>query len=398
MKSPDALAATLCRQWQDAKLREQRLLDPAVWPLQLPIGKPTPTQMERDTPQVRSHIQQWRAVTVGKVQWQQVPYRSAAEPIALPTHWQIADAREWALASADTQVQHEARRLLHLLPHTDARFHRLLIRQRNLWRDKDDASIITAARLALALEPGIAAGAPLRTLALGGIDSKFIERNASLVSALLDIRFDGAVSEQGLETFLGGTGSGEHWLLVVPLSSGLLPFTRLRVRASELQHTPLPATHILLIENERCLHHLPPLPDTIAILGSGADLAWLQTDWLRHCRVGYWGDMDTWGLQLLARARRLQPHLHSLLMEHALFDQCAATLAVPEPSPADATPPPQLDDHEQAFYRHLLGLAKGRIEQEFLPVETVAHAMRSWHACDHSSATNCIAAPSTTTQ
>ena len=379
MKSPDTLAATLCRQWQDADLREQRLLDPAAWPVALSIGRPTPTQIQRHTAQVREHVQRWRGVETGNVQWQAISYRSVAEPVDLPLHWQIRDAEEWALASGHPQVRDEARRLQNLLAHTPPEFHRLLVRQRSLWCDKDDQSIITATRLAQALQPGIANGAPLRTLALCGIDSKFIERNAPLLRALLDIRFDGAASEQGLDAFLGTTETGDHWLLVAPLAPGLLPFARLRVRASELQHTPLPASRVLLVENERCLHHLPALADTIAVLGSGADLAWLQAGWLRDCRLGYWGDMDTWGLQLLARARRQQPHLQPLLMERTLFDRHAATLAVVEPNPADAHPPAELDAAEQAFYRYLSGLEKGRIEQEFLPANSVAEALRQWH-------------------
>ena len=71
-------------------------------------------------------------------------------------------------------------------------------------------------------------------------------------------------------------------------------FARQRVPASELQATPLPAAHILLVENERCLHLLPrPLAGTIAILGAGRNLAWLAAPWLQARRVAYWGDIDT---------------------------------------------------------------------------------------------------------
>lgn len=111
---------------------------------------------------------------------------------------------------------------------------------------------------------------------------------------------------------------------------------------------------------------------------SGLDLAWLRVDWLRQRHLGYWGDMDTWGLHMLARARSLQPHLQPLLMERVLFDRHAAALAVPEPITADPEPPDSLSGHEQDFYRYLFGLPKGRIEQEFLPRETVIHALSRW--------------------
>lgn len=378
MKSPDELASLLTRQWNNADKREHRLLDRQAWPLQFSIGRPPAALFARHTAQVRDHIARWRAVTVGKVQWQNTAFRSAAEPVSLPLHWQLSSPEEWAQASGDAQVQLELQRLRYLFDRVDPRFHALLVRQRGLWRERNDGEVVQAAALTLELEPGIAVGRPLRSLPLAGIDSKFIERNRGLVTALLDIRFEGQVSQLGLTSFLDAADEGDHWLLVVPLSQGLLPFAQQRIRARELTDASLPAGHILLIENDRCLHLLPPLPDTIAVLGSGLDLAWLRADWLRQRYLGYWGDMDTWGLHMLARARNLQSHLEPLLMERALFDRHAAALAVPEPINAGPEPPDGLSAHEQNFYRHLLTLAKGRIEQEFLPGDTVTQVLSCW--------------------
>jgi hypothetical protein len=346
--------------------------------MEIPIGRPSPALFTHQTARVREHIARWRAVTVGQVQWQNTAFRSAAEPVSLPLQWQLSSPEEWAQASGDAQVQLELQRLRYLLDHVDPRFHALLVRQRGLWRERNDEEVVQAAALTLELEPGIAAGRPLRGLALAGIDSKFIERNRGFVTALLDIRFEGQVSQLGLTSFLDAADESDHWLLVAPLAPGLLPFAQQRVRARELMDIPLPAGHILLIENDRCLHLLPSLPDTIAILGSGLDLAWLRTDWLRQRHLGYWGDMDTWGLHMLARARSLQPHLQPLLMERVLFERHATTLAVPEPITAGPEPPSGLSGHEEDFYRHLLALPKGRLEQEFLPTETVTHALSHW--------------------
>ncbi|MGQ0801283.1 MAG: Wadjet anti-phage system protein JetD domain-containing protein [Pseudomarimonas sp.] len=367
MKSPDEIAALLIRQWHNADKREQRLLDPEAWPLQLVIGRPSSAMFEHQTARVREHTARWRSVTVGEVRFQDRAFRSAAQPVSLPSHWQLSSPAEWVQASGDAQVQLEQQRLQYLLARVDSSFHPILVRQRGLWRERNDDEVVQAAALTLGLEPGIAAGRPLRSLALAGIDSKFIERNRALVTALLDIRFEGQASELGLTSFLDAADEGDHWLLVVPLTPGLLPFTQQRVRARELMDTPLPAGHIVLIENDRCLHLLPPLADTIAVLGSGLDLAWLRAGWMRQRHLMYWGDMDTWGLHMLARARSLQPHLQPLLMERALFDRHAPALAVPEPITAGPNPPDGLSADEQDFYCHLLGLAKGRLEQEFLP-------------------------------
>ena len=378
MKSPEELAEHWVRQWRSADRREQSLLDPRAWPRSVAIGIPSASVFTQRTAAVREHIARWRSVDVGEVRWRDVAFRSAAEPVSLPHEWLLRSPEEWAQASGDAEVRLELQRLRFLLARIDGRFHALLVRQRALWRDRDDEAVVQAAALALALEPGIAAGRPLRALAMAGIDSKFMERHRALVTALLDIRFDGQASQVGLGSFLDAADEGEHWLLVAPLSPGLLPFAQQRVRARELRDAPLPAKRILLIENDRCLHLLPAVPDTIAVLGSGLDLAWLRADWLRERRLAYWGDMDTWGLRMLARARTLQPHLVPLLMDQPLFEHLADTLAVPEPIGAGAVPPEGLTDSERAFYRHLLDRAKGRIEQEFLPGNLVAQAVSRW--------------------
>jgi hypothetical protein len=382
MKSPTELAATLARQWHNAVLREQRLLDPEAWPLQLSIGRPSAAQLAGQTAAVREHVARWRAVRVGEVGWQSVNYRAAAEAVELPLHWRIRSANEWAEAAGDEDVRRECRQLEALLGAVDAGFHRLLTRQRRAWRDREVGEVIQAAQLALALEPGIAAGQPLRSLALAGIDSKFFERHRALVMALLDVRFDGQPSEQGLEAFLGAADEGEHWLLVAPLAPGLLSFAQLRLRAGELQRNALPGRRILVVENERCLHRLPELPDTIAVLGAGLDLGWLAADWLRSRQIGYWGDLDSWGLLMLARARGLQPQLQALLMDEALFARHAERLAVAEPMPAASAPPAGLRPEESALFERMLSLPRGRIEQEFLPLGEVHAALRRWAARD----------------
>lgn len=378
MKTPEQLAQLLTRQWQDAKCREQRLLDREAWPVRLPIGRPSAATFTHDTARLREHVARWRAVVVGEVEWKAESFRSGTEAVSVPRCWLLHTAEQWAQASANADVRHEQQQLHRLLEKTPTEFHPLLVRQRGLWRGRSEQEVLLAAALVMELQPGMAQGMPMRALALAGIDSKFIERNRTLVTAMADLRFEGRVSAQGLGNFLGAAEEGEHWLLVVPLAEGLLPFAQQRVRARELAISPLCCESVLLIENERCLHLLPTLPGTIAVLGSGLDLAWLEADWLCHRRLGYWGDMDSWGLQMLARARQHCPHLRALLMEQALFEQHADRLAVVEPTPAEAVPAAGLEPEEMAFLDYLLGQHKGRIEQEFLPRQTVVAALQAW--------------------
>ena len=389
MKSPQVLAAKLAQQWHSADWRERQLLGGGTaWPLTLPIGQPDTAVFLNDAAALRSHLQQWRAVEqdgLGHVQWQERRYRGSSDAIAVPTHWQLAKPSQCIAAIrhfkvlGHAQVHSDYARLSTLIAGVERPgFQRLLVRRLVQWRDVPVDAVMAAAHMALQLEPGCAQGKPLRALAVQGNDTKFFERHASLLTALLDERFDGEASRQGLVGFLGAQPEDDHWLLIAPLAPGLLPFAQMRVRASELLTTPLPGSRILLVENERCLHQLPaPVQDTIAVLGAGLNLGWLAAPWLQERSVAYWGDLDTWGLRMLATARHHLPHLHALLMDRATFSAhqhlaVAEPVHAPEPISGAQTP------EEAALQAHLRAQDKGRLEQEFLPTDTVHRAVRTW--------------------
>ena len=387
MKSPQELAARLAQQWSSADWRERQLLGGSgSWPLVFPIGQPGAQVFMNDAALLRSHLQQWRNVEqqgLGSVQWQERSYRGSNDAIAVPTHWQLNRPSEWLTAiqqlrpAGHAQVKAEYSRLCSIIAAVEhPGFQRLLVRRLNQWQNVSVDDVKTAARLAMQLEPGCAQNRPLRALAVDGNDSKFYERHTGLLTALLDERFAKEASRQGLSNFLGALIEDDHWLLVAPLAQGLLPFARLRVSASELRTTALPSRNILLVENEQCLHQLPmPVDDTIAILGAGLNLNWLDALWLKDRRIAYWGDMDTWGLLMLETARNKLPQLQALLMDLDTFKEYQ-NQAVSEPIHACVTSFSQ--PAEAVLDAHLRSLEKGRLEQEFLPVSRVKKAVHDW--------------------
>tara|TARA_R110000850_G_scaffold222600_1_gene348467 strand:- start:2043 stop:3191 length:1149 start_codon:yes stop_codon:yes gene_type:complete len=378
MKSPADLALKLARQWQNADIREQRLLHPDSWPLRIPIGKPSGRVISEDLERVRKHLNQWRNVTIGRVDWSPKKFRSASEDVQIPEFWILSSPTEWIDAANNNEVRGEYQTLCRLVPAVDERFHRLLIRKRRLVLDKPENEVIQSAKVALLLFPGLAEGKPLRALSVGGIDSKFFERNRQLLIQMLDILFEGQVSELGLEAFLGADDEGHHWLLIMDLDGELLPFSQLRVRARELLQAPLPGTSVLIVENERCIHQLPQVTEAVAILGAGLNLSWMRASWLNEKKVAYWGDLDTWGLTMLARAREHQPALTPLLMNKIIFDTFANEMAVQERQPADSLPVVGLMPEERELFIDLLGQTEGRLEQEFLPESVVHSSIAHW--------------------
>ena len=388
MKSPDELAAKLVRQWRSADYRETRLLDngaldtagfnASAWPLIFSIGKPSSRALIENLGAVRAHIHAWRDITVGEVIWEPVTFRSASEPISVPVQWILHTPSDWISAINNAQVASEFERLIHLREGADPLFQRLLIRQESLWRDRSEKEVLLALQLAINLSQGCAQGLPLRALALNGIDSKFYERNRQLIIQLLDFRFDGVVSQQGLEQFLGAAQDNNHWLLVVDLDGSLLPFRQIRVSDKDLLATSLPGTHLLIVENERCHHQLPACSNTLAILGAGQNLAWMAASWLSKKHLAYWGDIDTWGLHMLAQARHHQSDLTPLLMSKDSFELLGKDKAVQEAAPMRELPARGLTESELQLFSFLLAQEKGRLEQEFIAKESVVQAIRQW--------------------
>jgi len=377
MKSPAELRLKLRRQWQQADLRESRLLDDACWPLQLPIGKPNASQIKQTSANLREHLQHWRNEKIGQIEWQAIKYQSASTTVDMPLYWCFQNNKEWVAACQDKTISNEFEFLSNVLAQVEKIFHVLLIRQRNMWRNASQQQIVQCCELAMQLQEGCAQGRPLRALSNNNIDSKFIENNRALLIKLLNIRFNNALEHISLEKFLNAAAENDHWLLVVPLSKGLLPFQQQRVKATELAKIKLPCSHIIIIENERCHYQLPQLQNTIAILGAGLNLNWLSNPHFKTCHMAYWGDIDSWGLHMLSTARNLQPKLTALMMNDATFEN-NKKMAVKEPETAGHQTPQYLNADEANLYQKLLQLEKGRFEQEFIDRLIVEGVVKEW--------------------
>ena len=372
------LKQRLLNQWDNPDHRESRLIETFdAWPIALSIGRPDPQMPSKDAVRVKQHIETWRQVNVGEVQWRPARFPTLRESVNIPARWLLHNPKDWVDAIDEARVREEFRTIEALIAKTDPQFHSLLVRKRVLRQDKTIEEMVLASRLAMTLSPQCANGQPLRMLNFEGIDTKFFERNGRLITALLDVRFDEEVSRMGLENFLGAFSEGDHWLLVVDLDGSLLPFQKCRVPSCVLRETPLPGDRLLIVENETSLHQIPKLPNTIAVLGAGFDLNWTEGNWLTAKEVAYWGDIDTWGLRFLAKARLALPNLTALLMTAEVFEQ-HSKLAVVEPIVAGTELPCGLTQSEQELYARLLKEPKGRLEQEFLPCSLTQKAITRW--------------------
>jgi hypothetical protein len=161
------------------------------------------------------------------------------------------------------------------------------------------------------LTPGMGKGFYLRALPVTGVDTKFIETHKLLIEELLNVLHGGAVTwTGGLLPWLDCMPRPAGWLMRSPLDKparnalGCMPILKLPYMM--LLTYEMPAEHILVVENIESGLALPPMENTIAVIGGGKNVAWMDAVWLKEKHVGYWGDIDTWGLCFLRNEHEIR--------------------------------------------------------------------------------------------
>jgi hypothetical protein len=203
----------------------------------------------------------------------------------------------------------------------------------------------------------------LRQVDVAGVHSKFIESNRSVLAELLDAVLP---SEFVDETASGITQFSRRFgFRVKPV--------RIRFRMLDAAHALLPGggdqditvdattfaslnpkvTRVFITENEINFLSFPQIKDSMVIFGSGYGFEALeQADWLFHCQIHYWGDIDTHGFAILSSARARFPHIQSLLMDEQTLLAHSQLVGV-EDTPHRLDVLPNLTAAEQALYRGL---------------------------------------------
>ena len=143
----------------------------------------------------------------------------------------------------------------------------------------------------------------------------------------------------------------------------------------------LPASNILVVENMQSGLALPEMADTIAVFGGGRNLTWMKANWLKSKRVGYWGDIDSWGYALLNDSRRNCAGVESIMMDESALDEHFERI-VEEKTPYDGILG-LLTAPEEATLKCLMennGFV-ARLEQERLSSDYISTQLKKWLYC-----------------
>lgn len=383
---PAAVRARLQQlEWNNSRNLCDRLLGDRPFPIVIALKPPTGRQALDAMPHFQQYMAAWRDWSgpgIVEFETRNLPQVGRHDLPKTLTLCNFEELTEFLGQSAMARNRHWTS-VLDPLSEVDGALLPYLIRNLSSLEplSVDEARLIAA--VLRQLRPGLGRNNYRRALPLVGVDTKFVEQHLGLLTLLADALHAGEVSRAGgLEAWLECRATPRDWLLVRPLCAqtcrALGGIDLLQMPTATLLANALPGSHVLIVENTAAGFALPMLEGTVAVFGGGANVKWTQAAWLSQRCVGYWGDIDTWGLHYLAEVREQQPHVEALLMDEATVAENAVRMIDDkEPNPVL---PRGLTSPESELYRDLLTRRYGGccLEQERISADRINEALNRW--------------------
>jgi len=321
-----ALRDQLQRAWDRGKLLAETVTGESSFPQRLTLKTPTSAQMADDFDAVRAWIAELRALPHYRIEMHERRHRVLGVNQVPSAVW--VDTLDDALVILGKRREFER---------FSALVERIRIRRPELldWMARKPHKVLALAdewdRL-LDVIDWVAAhprpGVYLRQVDIPGVHSKFIEAHRGVLIQWLDRVLPPEVintSARGVSGFARRYGFRDKPQRIRlrgldpahPLLDGLIDADIMLDADSFIRLQPA-VSRVFITENEINFLAFPAVPDSLLVFGAGYGFDVLaQADWLAHCQVYYWGDIDTHGFAILDQLRAHIPHACSLLMDRA---------------------------------------------------------------------------------
>lgn len=174
-------------------------------------------------------------------------------------------------------------------------------------------------------------GIYLRQIDIAGVHSKFIESHRRVLSELFDLVLPQYAIDQeytGIKQFSARYGfldkpqhirfrSLDNTLNLIAVTT----LADLSLDSHNFAKLNLSPARVFITENETNFLAFPQVANALLIFGAGYGWdALAHADWLQHCEIYYWGDIDTHGFAILNQLRHRFAHVRSFLMDqHTLL-------------------------------------------------------------------------------
>ena len=392
MKTPADVRALATKRFQRERLNALReALGCAVtttWPWVVPLGRPT----ERDVLTNAQLVLAWRDAWVDakasgdfEVETDVIAWRAIGTqtvPVRVLFVNTKAIAKVAGLLPLWTQVVTRAKRFVALWPGIEE----AMVREWAMLADWSDDAVLALERVLTWFVDHPKSGLYLRQLPIEGVDTKwFTEPRKKVVQRLLvaireakvgavlgtepsevlgpDMTFETVCGLKPLPKLIRGRLLDEvDQKLFYGLSDLSLPL-------DEWAQLPLQPEIVFISENLQTGLAFEAHPKSVVFFGLGAGVTQLAAiPWVRTARIIYWGDIDTYGLEILAQLRSVLPQTESVMMNRQTLEAFRG-LAVAENRQASGAHVEHLRENEREVFDALkMGdLARLRLEQERIP-------------------------------
>lgn len=205
------------------------------------------------------------------------------------------------------------------------------------------------------------------------VHTKFIEENKSILRELLDMVTIDSLNKDEKKHFESRFNLKYNEPLVrfrlldkqiaQNSFSGLEDIT---IKISDFSKLNVSVEKVLIVENLMNLLTLPNMPNTMAIFGQGFKALSLKgIEWLKACKIYYWGDLDAQGFEILSGFRSHYHQTESLMMDKTTFDMFYEN-DLETKSKTEILLHLNEDEHKM---HQLLFKNKWRLEQEKIPMD-----------------------------
>lgn len=202
----------------------------------------------------------------------------------------------------------------------------------------------------------------LRHLDIGGIHTKYIERNSKIIETIMRYLLPDFID---LVSWLDLNEKPQCWILsAIPDLS--IDYCRIDVKTLEGLNIHYP---VLIIENEEPIYILGKLNLPLFIFGGkGKNLDWISSIKTNGHPIYYWGDIDADGLLMLSLAKEKNVNIQPFLMDLSTFETLGQHTV--DDTTTLFNTPSNLDLNEVELFNtvRVQGL---RLEQEKIPISFV---------------------------
>ena len=392
MKTPADVRALATKRFQRERLNALReALGCAVtttWPWVVPLGRPTERDVLTDARSVLAWRDAWvDAKVLGdfEVETDVIAWRTIGTqtvPVRVLFVNTKAIAKVAGLLPLWTQVVTRAKRFVALWPGIEE----AMVREWAMLADWSDDAVLALERVLTWFVDHPKSGLYLRQLPIEGVDTKwFTEPRKKVVQRLLvaireakesvplmaessealdpDTTFETVCGLKPLPKLIRGRLLDEvDQKVFYGLSDLSLPL-------DEWAQLPLYPEIVFISENLQTGLAFEAHPKSVVFFGLGAGVTQLAAiPWVRTARIIYWGDVDTYGLEILAHLRSVLPQTESVMMNRQTLEAFRG-LAVAENRQASGAHVEHLRENEREVFDALKvgDLARLRLEQERIP-------------------------------